>query len=174
MSGPGAGAPGRRRDGGPGEPRNAVRGAGSGEHGGSGAGTAPGPGAPREGGRERRERGLEMMRRVYGWEVGDAPGDFFGITVDHLFGEVWTRPGLSMRDRRLLLIGMLAGQGLNDVLDIQIPAALGNGELSAAELREIAIFLTHYAGWPLGARLSVQIDGLIAKHEKTTKNDEPG
>lgn len=69
---------------------------------------------------------------------------------------------------RLLIIGMLAGQGLNDVLDIQIPAALANGELSPAELRETAIFLTHYVGWPLGSRLSVQIDTLIAKHEKQT------
>ena len=115
---------------------------------------------------ERRERGLEMMRQVYGWEIGDAPGDFFGITVDHLFGDIWTRPGLSLRDRRLLLIGMLAGQGLNDVLDIQIPAAMQNEELSAEELREIAIFLTHYIGWPLGSKLSVQVDGLIAKEAK--------
>ncbi|GIH96928.1 carboxymuconolactone decarboxylase family protein [Planobispora siamensis] len=120
---------------------------------------------------ERRRRGLEMMRQVYGWEIGDAPGDFFGITVDHLFAEIWTRPGLSMRDRRLLLIGVLAGQGLNDVLDIQIPAALANGELSPAELREIAVFLTHYVGWPLGARLSVQIDTLIAKYEKQRSLD---
>lgn len=124
---------------------------------------------------ERRARGLDMMRQVYGWEIGDAPGDFFGITVDHLFGEIWTRPGLSLRDRRLLLIGMLAGQGLNDVLDIQIPAALQNGELSPAELREIAIFLTHYIGWPLGSKLSVQVDGLIAKERaRSTRSDDPG
>ncbi|KAB2342476.1 carboxymuconolactone decarboxylase family protein [Actinomadura rudentiformis] len=124
---------------------------------------------------ERRARGLDMMRQVYGWEIGDAPGDFFGITVDHLFGEIWTRPGLSMRDRRLLLIGMLAGQGLNDVLDIQIPAALQNDELSPAELREIAIFLTHYIGWPLGSKLSVQVDGLIAKERaRSARSDDPG
>jgi len=121
---------------------------------------------------ERRARGLEMMRRVYGWDIDDAPGDFFGITADHLFGDIWTRPGLSMRDRRLLLIGVLAGQGLNDVLDIQIPAALASGELSPEELREIGIFLTHYVGWPLGSRLSVQIDTLIAKHEKKRAREE--
>ena len=121
---------------------------------------------------ERRARGLEMMRRVYGWDIDDAPGDFFGITADHLFGDIWTRPGLSMRDRRLLLIGVLAGQGLNDVLDIQIPAALANGELSPEELREIGIFLTHYVGWPLGSRLSVQIDTLIAKHETKRAREE--
>ncbi|MBW8486081.1 carboxymuconolactone decarboxylase family protein [Actinomadura parmotrematis] len=120
---------------------------------------------------ERRARGLEMMRRVYGWEIGDAPGEFFHLTVDHLFADIWTRPGLSFRDRRLLLIGALAGQGLNDVLDIQIPAALGNGELTADELREIAIFLTHYIGWPLGSKLSVQADTLIAEHEKRLRRE---
>jgi 4-carboxymuconolactone decarboxylase len=119
---------------------------------------------------DRRQRGLEMMRQVYGWDIDDAPGDFFGITVDHLFADIWARPGLSMRDRRLLLLGALAGRGLNDVLDIQIPAALSNSELTAAELREIAIFLTHYIGWPLGAKLSVQIDTLIAQHEKRPKS----
>jgi 4-carboxymuconolactone decarboxylase len=120
---------------------------------------------------EKRQRGLEMMRQVYGWEVSDGPGDFFGVTVDHLFAEIWTRPGLTLRDRRLLLIGALAAQGLDDVLGIQIPAALGNGELTPEELREIGIFLTHYIGWPLGARLSIQIDTLIAGHEKKAKRD---
>ncbi|MEV1000690.1 carboxymuconolactone decarboxylase family protein [Nonomuraea sp. NPDC050202] len=121
---------------------------------------------------DRRRRGLEMMGQVYGWEMRDGPGDFFGITVDHLFAEIWSRPGLSMRDRRLLLIGVLAAKGMNDVLDIQLPAALRNCELTAGELREIAIFLTHYVGWPLGARLSVQIDTIIAQHEKRPVTEE--
>ncbi|MGW3352252.1 carboxymuconolactone decarboxylase family protein [Nonomuraea rubra] len=121
---------------------------------------------------DRRRRGLEMMGRVYGWEVHDGPGDFFGITADHLFAEIWSRPGLSMRDRRLLLIGALAARGMNDVLDIQLPAALRNSELTADELREIAIFLTHYVGWPLGARLSVQIDTIVARHEKQAATEE--
>ena len=112
---------------------------------------------------ERRRLGLETMGKVYGWEVGDGDGDFFGITVEHLFADVWTREGLSFRDRRLLLIGLLVGRGFNDVLGIQLEAALGNGELDADELREIVIFLTHYAGWPLGARMNSQVEELIAK-----------
>jgi 4-carboxymuconolactone decarboxylase len=110
---------------------------------------------------DKRQRGLEKMSEVYGWEVHDGPGDFFAITVDHLFAEIWTRPGLTLRDRRLLLIGLLTGQGLQDVADIQIGAALRRGELTPDELREIAIFLTHYAGWPAGARLSMQIEKLV-------------
>jgi 4-carboxymuconolactone decarboxylase len=117
---------------------------------------------------DRRRRGLDKMSEVYGWDVQDGPGDFFGITIDHLFAEIWTRPGLSLRDRRLLLLGLLTGQGMQDVADIQIDAALRGRDLSADELREIAIFLTHYAGWPAGARLSMQVEKLIADHAKST------
>ena len=116
---------------------------------------------------ERRQRGLDMMSQVYGWDVKDGPGDFFGLTVDHLFAEIWTRPGLTLRDRRLLLIGLLVGQGMQDVADIQIGAALRRAELTPDELREIAIFLTHYAGWPSGARLSMQVDKLIREHARS-------
>ena len=117
---------------------------------------------------ERRQRGLDKMAEVYGWQVtddGGGPDDFYGITVEHLFAEVWTREGLSNRDRRLLLIGALAASGLDDVLDIQLPAALGSGELGPDELREVVIFLTHYLGWPRGAKLNQRVETLIARYE---------
>ncbi|HUJ08220.1 MAG TPA: carboxymuconolactone decarboxylase family protein [Streptosporangiaceae bacterium] len=115
---------------------------------------------------DRRRRGLETMGQVYGWEVQDGPGDFFGLTVEHLFAEIWTRPGLTQRDRRLLLIGLLVGQGLHDVAEIQVDAALRQGELDVEQLREIVIFLTHYAGWPSGAKLSMLTEKVIATATK--------
>ena len=116
----------------------------------------------------KRQRGLETMAQVYGWpDVGDGPGDFFGYTVEHLFGEIWNREGLSFRDRRLLLLGLLVGRNLHDVVGLQLEAALGNQELSADELREIVIFLTHYAGWPDGAKLNSAVETLIAKAAKS-------
>ncbi len=123
----------------------------------------------------KRQRGLEMMAAVYGWpEVADGAGDFFGYTVEHLFGEIWDREGLSHRDRRLLLIGLLVGSGMDDVLGLQLEATLGNEELTAADLREIVIFLTHYAGWPKGAKLNSQVETLIAKAEKSRASREGG
>nr|WP_240972382.1 aldehyde dehydrogenase family protein [Nonomuraea sp. FMUSA5-5] len=50
-------------------------------------------------------------------------------------------------------LGALAARGPNDVLDIQIPAALRNAALTAGELREIAIFLTHYTSRTTSAGL---------------------
>ena len=112
---------------------------------------------------ENRRIGLEKMETVYGFDMTDGAGDFFGITADHLFADIWTRPGLSDRDRRLILIGMLAGQGAADVLGIQVPAAHANGELDDEALREIVIFVCHYAGWPNGARLNSIVEDTIAK-----------
>jgi 4-carboxymuconolactone decarboxylase len=107
-----------------------------------------------------------MMKKVYGWDVDDGPGDFFGMTVEHLFGEVWTREGLTIRERRLLLFGLLVGLGLDDVVGLQLDAALRQGEFEPDELREIVIFLTHYAGWPRGAKLNSQVEELIARGQK--------
>jgi 4-carboxymuconolactone decarboxylase len=115
---------------------------------------------------ETRRRGLEKMEQVYGFDMQDGAGDFFRYTADHLFADIWNRPGLSDRDRRLLLIGLLAGTGATDVLGIQLPAAYANGELDDEALREITIFLCHYAGWPVGARINSVVEETIAKARK--------
>lgn len=115
---------------------------------------------------EIRRTGLEKMEQVYGFEMNDMEGDFFRYTADHLFGDIWQRPGLSDRDRRLLLIGMLCTHGAQDVLSIQIPAAYQAGELDEVQLREIVITVCHYAGWPVGARLNSLVEDTISKGRK--------
>lgn len=112
---------------------------------------------------ETRRKGLEKMEQVYGFDMTDGDGDFFRYTADHLFADIWTRPGISDRDRRLILIGMLAGQGAADVLGIQVPAAHAAGDLDDEALREIVVFVSHYAGWPNGARLNSIVEETIAK-----------
>lgn len=118
---------------------------------------------------DQRRRGLAKMSEVYGWEMSDGPGDYFAHTCDHLFGEVWSREGLSIRDRRLLLIGALAASGLDDVAEIQAGAALGNGELEPEQLREIALFLCYYIGWPLGTKLNFTFGKVIDQHAKKSR-----
>lgn len=109
-----------------------------------------------------REQGKDMMRAVYGWESGEPQGDFVEHTIDHLFGEIWARDTLSVRERRMLLIGLLVAQGADDVVELQLEAAKRIGELDADELREIVIFLTYYAGWPKGAKLNAIVEKLLA------------
>jgi 4-carboxymuconolactone decarboxylase len=122
---------------------------------------------------ERRRLGLETMRKVYGWDVDDGPGDYFHYTVEHLFADIWNRPGLSMRDRRLLLLGLLVGNGSFDVLPIQLSAALGNGELDEESARELVVFLAHYAGWPAGARLLTMVEQALSARDRHRQQDAP-
>jgi 4-carboxymuconolactone decarboxylase len=118
---------------------------------------------------DRAARGLAKMNEVYGFTMSDGSGDFFRYTADHLFADIWNRPGLTDRDRRLLLIGALAATGKHDILDIQLDSAYRLGELDDTALREIVIFLAHYLGWPTGATLNGQIEKLLAKHREKTQ-----
>ncbi len=120
---------------------------------------------------EIRRKGLAKMNEVYGWDMPDMPGDFFALTADHLFGSIWTRPGLSMREKRMMTLTVVTALGVTDLAEIQVNAALGNGELTEEELKEMAIFLTHYLGFPLGSKL----DGVVTKVAgKRRKNAEGG
>lgn len=124
----------------------------------------------------RRERGMETMGRVYAWgQVPDIPGEYFSVTAEHLFGDIWNREGLTVRDRRLMLFGAIAALGETSVLPVQLDAALANAEFTPDQLREIAIFLTHYVGWPRGAAFNNLVEDRIGKHAgEGTRQRFPG
>ena len=72
--------------------------------------------------------------------------------INHLFAKIWTRPGLSIRDRRLVTIALLAAQGRPDQLKSHLRGALtGEDGLTKDEILELMIHVAHYAGWAAGA-----------------------
>ena len=98
--------------------------------------------------------GVEMYEKVLGQpEPADRP--LTGIrepSINHLFAKIWTRPGLSIRDRRLVTLALLAAQGRPDQLKSHIRGALtGEDRLTKDELLELMIHVAHYAGWAAGA-----------------------
>lgn len=111
---------------------------------------------------DRRTRGKALMRDVYGWEVDHVEGPFVESTVDHLFGDVWSQGKLTVKERRLMLIGAAVASGMEDVAGLQLDAAVRLGELDADDLRTIVVFLAHYAGWPHAARLNTEVEKIIA------------
>ncbi|MGQ9406741.1 carboxymuconolactone decarboxylase family protein [Mycolicibacterium gilvum] len=116
---------------------------------------------------ELHRKGLEKMNEVYGWEMPNIEGDpYFDLTVDHLFGTIWTREGLSMRDKRLLTLAAVTAVGNSDLAEIQVNAALHNEEFTAEELKEVALFLTHYLGFPLGSKLDGAVSKVIRNRKK--------
>lgn len=119
---------------------------------------------------DRREQGLQKMNEVYGWEMPDVQGDpYFDLTVEHLFGTIWTRPGLSMRDKRLLTLAAVTAVGNSDLAEIQVNAALHNEEFTAEELKEVAVFLTHYLGFPLGSKLDGAVSKVVRNRKKAAE-----
>ena len=63
----------------------------------------------------RRQRGLAMMKDVYGWDIPHVEGAFVESTVDHLFADVWAEGTMTIKERRLMLIGMAVAGGMEDV-----------------------------------------------------------
>jgi 4-carboxymuconolactone decarboxylase len=121
---------------------------------------------------ELRRKGLEKMNEVYGWEMPDMPGDYFALTADHLFGTIWSRPGLSMRDKRIMTLTVVTALGISDLAEIQANAALHNDELTPEELKEMAIFLTHYLGFPLGSKLDGAVTKVVGKRKKAAEKGD--
>jgi 4-carboxymuconolactone decarboxylase len=119
---------------------------------------------------ERRKRGEEMIKKVYAGDVIVPPEGamaFADIMLEQLFAEVWTREEeLSMRDRRLLLMGIIAEKGEAMTFGIQAKAALKNGELTKEQLRETLTMIAPYAGYPRAAALVGVIEQQIAAYEK--------
>jgi 4-carboxymuconolactone decarboxylase len=101
------------------------------------------------------ERGLAVRREVLGREYVDAAmeraTDFNrplqDLVTEHCWGAVWTRPGLSRRDRSLLNLGMLTALGKTHELKLHVRGALNNG-LTREEISEALLQAGIYAGVP--------------------------
>jgi 4-carboxymuconolactone decarboxylase len=126
--------------------------------------------------KSRRERGVETMAEVYAWgQLPEVRGEYFTVTAEHLFGDIWNREGLTVRERRLMLFGVIAALGETAVLPVQLDAALARDEFTPDQLREIAIFLTQYVGWPRGAAFNNLVEDRIRSHKgKGTTQTFPG
>ena len=122
---------------------------------------------------ELRAKGLAKMNEVYGWEMPDIKGDpYFDLTVDHLFGTVWSESSLSMREKRIMTLACVTAVGRQDLAEIQINAALLNGELTDTELKDMAVFLTQYLGFPLGSALNGAVDTVVNRRKKAAAKGE--
>ena len=115
-----------------------------------------------------RAAGRAKMDEVYGFSVDPETieGPYVDVTVDHLFGAIWTREALDIRDRRMLTIGVLAALGQAPLLEIQFRSALERGELTEEQVREIVLHLAHYIGWPLSTGVNAAAEKIIAQRAK--------
>jgi 4-carboxymuconolactone decarboxylase len=101
---------------------------------------------------DKRKRGIAKFAEVMGFMPPDLPGDvFLDATLEHLFAEVWTRPGLTVRERRLITLTILMCLGNEMPLRLHIGAALKSGDLNDQAIDELILHVAHYGGWPVAA-----------------------
>jgi 4-carboxymuconolactone decarboxylase len=123
---------------------------------------------------ERRQRGIEMIKEVYAGDVVVPPEGyaFTDVMLEQVFAEVWSRDVLSIRDRRLLLLGIIAEKGETMTFGIQAKAALKRGELEPDELRELLLMIAQYSGYPRAAALIGTIEQKIAEVAKEKESEK--
>lgn len=87
------------------------------------------------------------------------------LTTSFAWGQVWTRPGLSRRDRSLLNLGMLAALNRSTELGGHVRGALRNG-VTEAEIQEVVIQSAVYCGFPAALEACRVAEANIQKYKE--------
>ena len=106
--------------------------------------------------KNRHSAGTKLRREVLGDDyvdrtVTDATNvatEFQDLITRYAWGEIWTRPGLDQRTRRVLVIGTLLALKQWDQFRLHIRGALTEGQFSSGDLQEIILQQTVYCGAP--------------------------
>ncbi len=112
-----------------------------------------------EGGGDRFEAGMQVRRAVLGdahvdrAEAGktDFDVDFQRFITEGAWGSVWSRPGLTRRERSLLTITLLAALGHDEELAMHLRAAVNTGA-TPDDIKEALLHVAVYAGVPAANR----------------------
>ena len=74
--------------------------------------------------------------------------EFQDLITRYAWGEIWTRPGLDIRTRRVLVLGTLIALGRFEEFRMHARAAVNEGGFSESDLKEIVLQQAIYCGVP--------------------------
>jgi 4-carboxymuconolactone decarboxylase len=100
-------------------------------------------------------RGMQTRRNVLGDEYvnkaeankTDFDKDFQEYITNNAWGAVWSRPGLTKRERSLITIAILTAMGQNEELALHIRATKNTGA-TEDDVKEVLLHTAVYAGVP--------------------------
>jgi 4-carboxymuconolactone decarboxylase len=104
---------------------------------------------------ELRERGLASRRKVLGdahveramASTTDLDRAFQALITDAAWGHVWSRGQISLRERSMLTIALLAAQGADGELEMHLRATQRTGA-TPEDVMEALLHVALYAGIP--------------------------
>jgi 4-carboxymuconolactone decarboxylase len=114
--------------------------------------------------------GMEVRRSVLGDEHVDRAiertteftAPFQEFITRYAWGAVWARDGLDRRTRSAVTLAVLTALGREHEIAMHVRAALRNG-LSAAEIGEVLLHTSVYAGVPAANRAFAIADEVLSK-----------
>ncbi|KGI71032.1 carboxymuconolactone decarboxylase [Mycolicibacterium rufum] len=99
----------------------------------------------------------------------DNPYQGAGI-LNFVFGEMWLRPGLGMRERRLITVACVAFQDAPLPILSHVYAALRSRDLSFDEMDELTLHFAAHYGWPKASHLQ----GVVAEQKQRVSAEWAG
>ena len=105
---------------------------------------------------DAHQRGMKTRRKVLGddWvdraEAGKTAfnEEFQALITRYAWDEIWNRPGLPHKVRRMIVIGQMVALGRWDEFQLHVRAALQSGDLTQDDLKEVLLQSTIYCGVP--------------------------
>jgi len=100
---------------------------------------------------ERRHKGAESVMQVLGPKAEESLatlGERGDRIIEIIYGDIHQRPGLTLKERQIASLSMLMAMGGRDrQVKVHTRAGLRVG-ITVDELRELAMQLAAYAGFP--------------------------
>ncbi len=114
----------------------------------------------------RYEKGLAKLREVDGKggeavveSLKDIAPEFAEYMIEFAFGDIYSRPGLTLKERELAVVAALTALGTaQPQLKVHLHAALNVG-CTREEVKEVIMMMAVYAGFPAA------LNGLFALKE---------
>lgn len=94
--------------------------------------------------------------------------DLYRYTVGFLFGEIWNRPHLSMRDRQLITLAANIATARPNGTQLHYKSAKAAG-ITHEEIMELIIHVGMYGGWPTMSLACKQYAEVLAAEMAATK-----
>lgn len=129
--------------------------------------------------KDRHKRGMKILKKM-GREklMLDQKAlcpDMYEISVGHLFGDIWARPGLSLRERQLVTLAanIALARPSGNYSHYRSAQHIG---ITKEEICEVILQVGHYAGWPtlsLATRQFTEVLKEEADRKKGKKRRKP-
>ena len=118
---------------------------------------------------DRYERGRERFLEVHDEKALAAVeglDDLGRLIIEVVYGDVYTRPALSDRDRELAVVAALVALGRSSQLPQHLRGALNVG-VTADELREVILQTAVVAGFPPAMNAMSTLKNILAERERS-------